>query len=184
MPSEDSYKSALGLWPVKRVEKKVFDKPKNVLITYENGDSIHFYDQTKVEWYGSVHLKDGSVERKKGWLEKANEQWAKDQAEKQKQEAAAHLKKKQALYPKYGKQYVDKLLDDDEIIVGIPIELVKQFCVLKVYEDSGTSQIYRQYGKVYNANHNGITDASGPLYTWIRTLFVRNGRITDIVNYY
>ena len=74
LPSEDSYKSALGLWPVKRVEKKVFDNPKNVLITYENGDSIHFYDQTKVEWYGSVHLKDGSVERKKGWLENVRAQ--------------------------------------------------------------------------------------------------------------
>ena len=39
------------------------------------------------------------------------------------------------------------------------------------------------YGKVYNADHNSIT-GTGPKYTWIKTLFVSNGRITSITNHY
>lgn len=90
-------------------------------------------------------------------------------------------KEKQAIYNKYGKKYVDALLNEGKILVGCPIGLLKEKCWIELSSNNGTEQVYHLYSQVSNYNRSGII---GDKRTdWTHTIWVRNGRVTSIRDY-
>ena len=97
---------------------------------------------------------------------------AEEEREKKKQQ-----QEKETLYKKYGKKYVDVVYAGGKPIIGMPIELVKEFYDVSLSNDDSYSQIYRLYGAVIKSDGKRY-------WTWTSTLYVRNGRVTNITNYY
>lgn len=137
-------------------------------------------------WTGDFELADGTIEHlEMGWsskqLAEAKAKEAKQEEEQKKQEVAAKQKAQQDLYNKYGKKYVDALLNDGKILVGCPIGLLKDKCWIELSSNNGTAQVYHLYSQVSNYNRSGII---GDKRTdWTHTIWVRNGRVTSIRDY-
>ena len=130
---------------------------------------------------GDWRMADGTVKHD----ETESERYFREQEEyaqaQRKAREQAKQKERQALYTKYGKKYVDALLDDGEILVGCPIGLLKEKCWIKLYSNSGTEQAYRLYSTVSNYSNSGII---GDKRTdWTHTIWVKNGRVTSITDY-
>jgi len=83
-------------------------------------------------------------------------------AREQKAKDAIFVKKAQAIYQsycnKYGKQNVDKILNDRNITVGMPISVIKALCHCTMTDESSYTQWYRVWfsGYEYDINNNCI----------------------------
>lgn len=135
-----------------------------------------------VPYTGTYEYPDGTLVRlTKGFTDEQiaameAEQEAQKKAEEER-EKKKQQQEKETLYKKYGKKYVDVVYAGGKPIIGMPIELVKEFYDVSLSNDDSYSQIYRLYGAVIKSDGKRY-------WTWTSTLYVRNGRVTSITNYY
>lgn len=139
-----------------------------------------------VPWTGTYEYPDGTlanITRGMSDKELAAEKAAQLAAEQKikAEKAKAEKQELQALYNKYGKQYVDIAKSGKWPVVGMPIGLVKKFYDCRQAGADSYSQYYHLYGFV-DANVEGVIGRQ--YYEWVMTIWVRNGRVSAIHRYY
>ena len=118
------------------------------------------------------NLTDGKNDR-----ELAEEKAAYEAAEKRAAAAKAKAETEAwvTLSKKYGKTYCDYLRKNMQPCVGMPIDLVVGFFDCRLVYTSGYIKFYRLYGKYYGRD--------GGHYGALQGIYVRNGRVSSILNY-
>ena len=133
-------------------------------------------------WTGAYEYPDGSVSNlTKG---KTDQELAAEKAAQEAAEAKAKAEKekarkleRQALDNKYGKRYVDIAENSEWPVVGMPIELIQKFYDCRLSSADRYSQVYHLYGRHYD-------DKGGYRYTWLMSLYVRNGRVSSYMKWF
>lgn len=135
-------------------------------------------------WTGTFEYPDGSHSNltqgktdKQLADEKAAQEAAYEKARKARE--AAEKQERQTLNNKYGKQYVDIAYAKKIPVVGMPIELVKQFYDVRLWQSETYTQVYRLYDARFSMNATNYSS-----YEWRMTLYVRNGKITQITKWW
>lgn len=153
------------------------------LVKSSNSLSLLTIDELR-PWTGTFEYPDGTivnVKEGKTDKERAAEQAAKEAeyAKIRKESAEADKQKRIALNNKYGKQYVDIAYAKKIPVVGMPIELVKQFYDVRLWRTETNSQVYKLYDSRFSMNATNYSS-----YEWRMTLYVRNGKITQITKWW